>query len=60
LSEDNIGLIMKKLDLILIVLLAKSGLSQKEIAKILGISTKKIWEIFGDKFSKVQVTKSND
>lgn len=51
--------VLKKLDLIIMILLARAGFSQREIAKILGISTKKIWEIFGDKFSKVQETKND-
>ena len=57
-TDDNIEPITKKLDLIIIILLARSGFSQKEIAKVLGISTKKIWEIFGSTFSKIQGDRS--
>ena len=49
--------ITKKLDLILIILLAKSGFTQREIAKIMGISTKTIWKLFGKSYDKFEVKK---
>ena len=45
-TEKNVGetldKIAKRLDMILVILLAKSGVSQSEIAKIIGISERTI------------------
>ena len=46
--------ISKKLDLLIIVSLAKSGIKQQEIAKIVGMSTKTIVKIFGKNYEKIQ------
>lgn len=53
-TSENTDSIIKKLDLILIILLAKSGLSQKEIAQILGMSNKTVGKIFGKSYDKLQ------
>jgi len=46
--------ISKKLDIIITILLAKSGISQQEIAKMLGISNKTIQKFFGKNYQKLQ------
>jgi transposase len=40
--DEKIGKVIKRLDIIAVVLLAESGLSRKEIAEILGVSEKTI------------------
>ncbi len=57
-SNDEI---IRRLDIIAIFLLAQKGLSQKEIAKTLAISDRRIQEIFGDRYKKIQTeTKKNN
>ena len=56
---DNEGDVIRRLDIISIFLLAQKGLSQKEIAKILGVGDNRIQEIFGDKYTKIQPEKKN-
>ena len=41
-SVEKLGKIAKRLDMIVVILLAKSGLNRKDIAEILGISEKTI------------------
>jgi len=41
-TEEMLEKIAKRLDMILVILLAKSGVRQTEIAKILGISVRTI------------------
>lgn len=53
-DQNELKEISKKLDLLLIILLAKSGLSQRDISKILGISSKTIWKMFGTSYEKIQ------
>ena len=45
-EAKKIDSILKRLDLILIVMLAERGIQQRDIAKILGLSTKTIVKIF--------------
>jgi len=46
--------IIRRLDIISVLLLAQKGLSQNEIGKILGISPHKIQDIFGNNYAKIQ------
>ena len=41
-STERLDKIIKKLDIITVILLAKSGLTRKEIADVLGVSEKTI------------------
>jgi len=58
-SEDKFKEVLKRLDVIIVIMLAKSGVSQREIAKILGMSTKTIVKIFGKNYEKIQ-SKDNE
>lgn len=65
-DEKQLKLISKKLDdairrldILSILLLVDKGLSQKEIAKALGISSDKIQDIFGKSYSKIQSIKES-
>jgi len=40
--NEKLGQLNRKLDIVIVVLLAKSGLTRKEIADVLGISEKTI------------------
>ena len=53
-TEDKLEEISNRLEIITIILLAKSGISQREIAKMLGMSTKTIVKIFGKNYEKIQ------
>jgi len=53
-SEDKFNEVLKRLDIITIIMLAQSGVSQRDIAKILGMSTKTIVKIFGKNYEKIQ------
>ena len=44
---------IRRLDVISIFLLAQKGLNQKEIGKILGISSDTIQEIYGKNYAKI-------
>jgi len=46
--------IIRRLDIIVVLLLSQKGLGQKDIAKILGISHDKIQDIFGQNYIKIQ------
>ncbi|MGB9756163.1 MAG: helix-turn-helix domain-containing protein [Candidatus Bathyarchaeales archaeon] len=50
-SDSKIDKIIRRLDLLAIILLAKSGLTRKEIADVLGISEKTIERMLP--FSKI-------
>ena len=52
-SED----ILRRLDIISVFLLAQKGLTQKEIAKILGVGDNRIQELFGKNYTKIQSKK---
>lgn len=51
--------LIRRLDVISIFLLAQKGLSQKEIAKILGVGDNRIQELFGKNYTKIQPKKDN-
>lgn len=55
-SEKNDDVI-RRLDIISIFLLAQKGLSQKQIAKILGVGDNRIQELFGNNYTKIQPKK---
>ena len=55
-SENNDDVI-RRLDIISIFLLAQKGLSQKQIAKILGVGDNRIQELFGNNYTKIQPKK---
>lgn len=48
-TRETLERIAKRLDMILVILLAKSGVNQKEIAKIIGVTDRTIrnWLPFG-------------
>jgi len=46
--------IIRRLDVISIFLLSQKGLTQKEIAKILGVGDNRIQELFGNNYTKIQ------
>ena len=52
-NDSKIDEITKKLDLLIIIALAKQGVSQNDIAKIVGMSTKTIVKIFGKNYEKL-------
>mgnify|MGYP001608478813 CR=1 FL=1 len=59
-SEDKnneIENVNKKLDLIIAILLAKSGMTRKEIGEILGISDTTVKRMFAGKFEKIKSEK---
>ena len=56
-SEKNNDVI-RRLDIISIFLLAQKGLSQKQIARILGVGDNRIQELFGEHYTKIQPEKS--
>jgi len=53
-NEKQIEDIKSKLDILIIIHLAKAGISQKDIAKILGVGDKKIQKLFGKNYQKIQ------
>ena len=56
-ETEKMDSILRKLDLILIVFLAEKGIQQRDIAKILVLSTKTIVKIFGKNYERIQVRK---
>ena len=55
-SNNKLDKIIKRLDIITVVLLVKSGLTRKEIAKALGVSEKTIERLIP--VSKIKETKT--
>ena len=55
-SNEKLDKIAKKLDLIIVILLAKSGLTRKEIAETLDVSEKTIQRLIP--VSKIKATKA--
>ena len=53
-ADEQLEKISKKLDIIITILLAKSGVQQREIAKMLGMSTKTIVKMFGKNYERIQ------
>lgn len=49
--------LIRRLDVISIFLLSQKGLTQKEIAKILGVGDNRIQELFGKNYTKIQPRK---
>jgi transposase len=45
----------RKLDIIAAILLARSGMTKKDVAQILGCSEKTIQRMFKEKFNKIGV-----
>ena len=56
--NEKLSQLNKKLDIIAVVLLAKSGLTRKEIAKALGVSEKTIQRLIP--VSKIKGTKAKE
>jgi len=52
-NEKQIQDITSKLDILIIIHLAKAGFSQKDIGKILGVGDNKIQKIFGKNYQKL-------
>ena len=58
-SKEHDDLI-RRLDVIAIFLLAQKGLTQKEIAKILGVSDNRVQELYGKNYTKIQLDKKKE
>jgi len=57
-NEKQIDDIKSKLDILIIIHLAKAGFSQKDIGKILGIGDNKIQKLFGKNYQKFSGVKN--
>jgi len=58
-KENNLESTNKKLDLIIAILLAKSGMTRVEIGEILGISDTTVKRMFSGKFEKIKNENKN-
>ncbi|NWG37055.1 MAG: helix-turn-helix domain-containing protein [Nitrososphaera sp.] len=58
-DDRKLGDISKRLDMIIVLMLADRGLTQSEIAKILGVSSKTIERLFASSFNKIQRNKND-
>ena len=55
-SDERLDKIVKRLDIVTVILLVKTGLTRKEIAEVLGVSEKTIERLIP--ISKIKGTKS--
>jgi len=53
-TEDFLEKILKRLDQLVIIQLANSGLSEKETAKILEISDKRVAKLVSGKYNQIR------
>lgn len=56
-DTEKLDNIVKKLDLLIAIFLAKNGMNREEIAEILGMSYKTIERMFAGKFNKIKPMK---